>query len=114
MCFSSGLAATMNVVSLLTTGDHIITIDDVYGGTGRLFRAVGKTAGLITDFLDFSNDITKLTAALKPTTKVYIISIRHNFSTMWQLAIRCNYATDNADHVHVHVRLIQTFQRLEG
>ncbi len=70
MCFSSGLAATTNVIAILTTGDHIVCIDDVYGGTGRLFRAVSKTSGVSADFVDFTTDIKNLTAALKPTTKV--------------------------------------------
>ena len=37
VCFSSGLAATDNVVkSLLAAGDHMVCMDDIYGGTNRL------------------------------------------------------------------------------
>jgi len=68
-CYSSGLAATSTIVQLLKTGDHMVCIDDVYGGTGRLFRQLAKTNGLFVDFLDFA-DANQLKAALKPNTKV--------------------------------------------
>lgn len=35
LCFSSGLGATSAVSSLLSAGDHILSVDDIYGGTGR-------------------------------------------------------------------------------
>lgn len=38
LTFASGLGATTTLVSLLASGDHIISSDDVYGGTNRLFR----------------------------------------------------------------------------
>jgi len=69
MCFSSGLAATTNIISLLNSGDHAVCIDDVYGGTGRLFRQFAKTAGIVVDFVDFT-DPKELEKHLKPTTKL--------------------------------------------
>lgn len=51
--FSSGLAAITNVLLLLQKGDHIISIDDVYGGTRRLFRQVFEQFGLEFSFADF-------------------------------------------------------------
>lgn len=36
--FSSGLGATTTLLGLLKAGDHILSGDDVYGGTNRLFR----------------------------------------------------------------------------
>jgi len=77
MCFSSGLAATTNVASLLTTGDHAICIDDVYGGTGRLFRQFAKTAGIVVDFVDFTEP-KELEKHLKPTTKLIWIETPTN------------------------------------
>lgn len=38
LTFSSGLGATTTLMFMLKSGDHILSIDDVYGGTGRLFR----------------------------------------------------------------------------
>lgn len=35
LCFASGSAATASITSILRTGDHIVSIDDVYGGTNR-------------------------------------------------------------------------------
>jgi cystathionine beta-lyase/cystathionine gamma-synthase len=40
--FSSGLAATQALTSLLKAGDHVIVSDNVYGGTYRLFELVMK------------------------------------------------------------------------
>ncbi|MEN9826413.1 MAG: hypothetical protein RI953_2158, partial [Pseudomonadota bacterium] len=36
--FASGLAAVHAIAQLLNPGDHVLVCDDVYGGTGRLFR----------------------------------------------------------------------------
>lgn len=38
LVFASGLGATTTIVSLLSKGDHIVSTDDVYGGTNRLLR----------------------------------------------------------------------------
>jgi len=69
MCFASGLAATTNVIALLNSGDHVICIDDCYGGTGRLFRQFVKTTGIVVDFVDIT-DIALFEKHLKPTTKL--------------------------------------------
>lgn len=68
--FSSGLSATMALANLLKVGDHIISSDDVYGGTQRYFRKVGvEKHGLDFVMADLT-DLEKLKAALRPTTKV--------------------------------------------
>lgn len=51
--FSSGLSAITNVLLLLQKNDHILSIDDVYGGTRRLFMKVFKQFGLQFSFADF-------------------------------------------------------------
>lgn len=51
--YSSGLAAITNILLLLKPGDHIISIDDVYGGTRRLFTKVFEQFGLGFTFVDF-------------------------------------------------------------
>lgn len=51
--FSSGLAAITNVLLLLKKGDHVLSIDDVYGGTRRLFKQVFEQFGLSFSFVDF-------------------------------------------------------------
>ena len=40
--FSSGMAATATVLELLDTGDHIISMDDLYGGTTGYLKMLGK------------------------------------------------------------------------
>jgi len=42
LAFSSGSAATVTITNLMKTGDHVICIDDVYGGTNRYFNKVAN------------------------------------------------------------------------
>jgi cystathionine gamma-lyase len=68
--FASGLAAASTTLELLDTGSHVIAMNDLYGGTYRLFERVRRrTAGLDFDFIDL-NDSAALRAALKPTTRM--------------------------------------------
>jgi cystathionine gamma-lyase len=68
--FASGLAAASTVLDLLDTGSHVIAMDDLYGGTYRLFERVRRrSAGLDFTFVDL-NDTAALKAALKPNTKM--------------------------------------------
>lgn len=68
--FASGLAATSTVLELLDSGAHVICMDDVYGGTYRLFERVRRrSAGLDFSFVDL-NDLDAVKAALKPNTKM--------------------------------------------
>lgn len=52
MVFSSGLGCSSTLMMLMKTGDHIICMDDVYGGTNRLFSKVFTHFGLTFDFVD--------------------------------------------------------------
>ena len=68
--FASGLAAASTVLDLLDSGSHVIAMDDLYGGTYRLFERVRRrSAGLDFTFLDL-NDTKGLKAALKPNTRM--------------------------------------------
>ena len=68
--FGSGLAGASTVLDLLDSGSHVIAMDDLYGGTYRLFERVRRrSAGLDFSFLDL-NDPAALKAALKPNTKM--------------------------------------------
>ena len=68
--FASGLAATSTVLELLDSGTHVICMDDVYGGTYRLFERVrARSAALQFSFVDL-NDMAALEAALQPNTKM--------------------------------------------
>lgn len=68
--FASGLAATSTILELLDSGSHVVVMDDVYGGTYRLFERVRRrSAGLDFTFVDL-NDHAALAAAIKPNTRM--------------------------------------------
>ncbi|MDQ7996427.1 MAG: PLP-dependent aspartate aminotransferase family protein [Luteibacter sp.] len=68
--FASGLAAAATVLELLDSGTHVIAMDDLYGGSYRLFDKVRRrSAGLDFSFVDL-NDTAALKAALRPETKM--------------------------------------------
>lgn len=68
--FASGMAATATVLDLLDSGSHVIAMDDLYGGSYRLFERVRRrSAGLDFSFIDL-NDVLALQAALKPNTRM--------------------------------------------
>lgn len=68
--FASGLAAISTVLELLDANAHIVSGDDVYGGTFRLFERVRtRSAGHAFSFVDLT-DPAKLEAALTPQTKL--------------------------------------------
>ncbi|XP_044747140.1 putative cystathionine gamma-lyase 2 isoform X2 [Coccinella septempunctata] len=55
-CFSSGLGANTTLLGLLKSGDHILCINDVYGGTNRLFTKVASRFGIETSFSEIEAD----------------------------------------------------------
>ena len=68
--FASGLAAMSTILELLDSGSHVLALDDLYGGSFRLFQNVRKrSAGLDFSFLDFS-DLSKVEAAVQANTKM--------------------------------------------
>lgn len=76
--FASGMAATSTILELLDSGAHVIAMDDLYGGTNRLFRMVRKrSAGLEFDFVDLSIS-GALQAALKSNTRMLWIETPTN------------------------------------
>ncbi len=76
--FASGMAATSTVMELLDAGSHVVAMDDIYGGTFRLFERVRKrTAGLQFSFVDLT-DLAALEAAITPQTKMVWIETPTN------------------------------------
>ena len=67
--FATGMAAEATVIHLLKAGDHIISGDDVYGGTYRLFQNVMCDFGLEFTFLRM-DDRRRIEQAIKPNTKM--------------------------------------------
>ncbi|XP_033192050.1 cystathionine gamma-lyase isoform X1 [Bombus vancouverensis nearcticus] len=69
LTFASGLGATTVVTSLLNAGDHIISADDIYGGTNRFFQKCLCRQNNTVTFVDMS-DINNVITNIKPNTKM--------------------------------------------
>ena len=68
--FASGMAATATALELLDSGSHVVAMDDMYGGTYRLFERVRKrSAGLNFSFVDL-RERAALEAAIRPETRM--------------------------------------------
>lgn len=68
--FASGMAAIGTILELLDAGSHVVALDDLYGGTRRLFDGVRKrSANLEFSFVDMT-DLDTVRAALKPNTRM--------------------------------------------
>jgi cystathionine gamma-lyase len=76
--FASGLAAIATILDLLSSGDHVVATDDIYGGSYRLFERVRRrSAGLDFDFVDFT-DMAAIERAIRPETKLIWIETPTN------------------------------------
>ena len=76
--FASGMAATATVLELLDSGDHIVAMDDLYGGSFRLFERVRRrSAGLEFSFVDLT-DAAAFEAAITSRTKLVWIETPTN------------------------------------
>jgi len=76
--FSSGMAATGTVLELLDSGAHIVALDDLYGGTRRLFERVRRrSAGFDFTYSALASK-KDLLAALKPRTKMIWVETPSN------------------------------------
>ena len=69
LAFSSGLAATDCLLRLFKAGDEIIAMDDLYGGTYRLFTRLYKDSGIKFHFIDM-NDLNKFETLINENTKL--------------------------------------------
>lgn len=76
--FASGLAAIGTILELLDSGDHVLAMDDLYGGTVRLFSKVReRSSGLSFDFVDYS-DVAAVEKAITPKTKMLWVETPSN------------------------------------
>ena len=69
IAFSSGLAAIEAIVKRLSAGDHVVSEEDMYGGTTRMFDHVLSRFGIEFSFVD-TRDPGAIAEALKPNTKL--------------------------------------------
>lgn len=76
-CFSSGVAAMDALMKMLRPGDHVITTNDLYGGSYRLFTKVFEPYGIDFTFVDMT-DIDKVKSAVTDQTKLMWIETPTN------------------------------------
>lgn len=69
LAFSSGLAATDCVMKLLKPNDEVIAMDDLYGGTYRMFTRIYQDMGIKFHFVDM-NDLDKFKSLINQNTKL--------------------------------------------
>jgi cystathionine gamma-lyase len=73
--FASGMAATATILELLDAGSHVVAMDDLYGGTRRLFSGVReRSAGLEFSYADLSDRQAAEAALRDDTAMVWIES----------------------------------------
>lgn len=69
VCFSSGVAATDAVMKTLRPGDHVISTNDLYGGSYRLFQTVYEPFGIKFSYVDMTQ-LDEVKKAITPDTKL--------------------------------------------
>jgi len=78
LAFASGMAAiTTAVLSLLRKGDHVLAVEDLYGGTRRLFDRIMRNFGIEFSYLDGTN-LDQFEAGFRPDTKMVWIETPTN------------------------------------
>lgn len=70
--FASGCSALTSILHLLQSGDHVVAVDDIYGGTFRIFEQVIKNKGINTTFCDLTNPENLLEALNDKTKMIWI------------------------------------------
>ena len=76
--FASGMAATGTILELIDSGSHVIAMDDLYGGTRRLFTGVRtRSAGLDFSYVDLT-DLEQVKNAFKDNTRMIWIETPTN------------------------------------
>ncbi len=76
-CFASGVAAIDAILKTLRPGDHVISTNDLYGGSYRLFTKVFEPYGIEFTFTDMT-DINAVEKAIQPNTKLIWIETPTN------------------------------------
>lgn len=94
--FASGMSASATVLELLSSGDHVIAMDDLYGGTYRLFENVRKrSAGLDFTFCDLSNPKTLESSITDKTKMIWIETPTNPLLKIADLQVIAKFAKDN-------------------
>jgi len=91
ICFGSGMGATDAVIRMLKPGDEVITGNDLYGGTYRLFTKIYEKYGIRFHFTDLT-DISKAEPLINKNTRLFWLETPSN--PLMRI-------TDIADHVQL-------------
>ena len=75
--FASGMSAIAAVLNLLRSGDHVVSSNNMYGGTFRFFDKVMASYGVSFTYVDTS-DLAAVTAAFRPETKLLYVETPTN------------------------------------
>ncbi len=103
LCFATGMASIDGLIKLLKPGDHVLSTNDLYGGTYRLFTRIFQEFGVKFTFIDMS-DASRVEPHITPATKLLWVETPTNpllrvidISAMAVLAKRhnCLLAVDN-------------------
>ena len=95
VCFSSGMSAVDSCLKLLSSGDHIICSDDVYGGVSRHFNQILTRYNLHFSYVD-TTDPENVKATLKPETKMlWIESPTNPLMKVTDLEVMAEIAKEN-------------------
>jgi cystathionine gamma-lyase len=68
-CFASGIAAIDCVIKMLNPGDEVISTDDLYGGTYRIFKTIFEKYGIVFHFVDML-DMQNIKCIINANTKL--------------------------------------------
>jgi cystathionine beta-lyase/cystathionine gamma-synthase len=99
IAFASGLAAIEIMIKRLSAGDHVITEENTYGGTTRMFMRVYERLGISFSFVD-TRDPEAIAAAMRPETK--LVHVETPTNPMMKL---CDLRAA-ADIAHAHGALL--------
>lgn len=95
LAFSSGSATTATILQSLGPGAHVLSVNDVYGGTRRYMTQVAAEQGLEVSFVDLEASAEEtIVAAIQPNTKVHIPRLY-----FLQTSVLTVYTTVNLDRI---------------
>jgi cystathionine gamma-lyase len=109
ICFASGCAATASLLHTLPSGSHVVSADDIYGGTYRLFTRVFEERGLDFTFVD-PTDLDAIRAAIRPeTTLVWLETPTNPLLKISDISAICEIASDGGIPVAVDNTFMSPF-----
>ena len=95
--FSSGVAAISACVELLEPGDHVIAMDDLYGGTVRLFNEIKtKSQGITVSYVDMTNFENVENALTEKTKMIFVETPTNPLLKIADLEQIANFAKANS------------------